>query len=168
MRMAAGAAWVRRGLTRILEGLLVVAMTVLILDVLWGVFSRYILGDQSGWTEELARALMIQVALFGSAAAFGERAHLGVDFVVERLHGDARRLAGALAGIVVAGFGGVLVSGGWKLVTRTRLMEQQLMALGIEKFYIYICVPLAGALIIFIGVEEAMRHACKKPGGMAQ
>ena len=40
-----------------LEILLTVVMTILVLDVVWQVFTRYILKDPSSWTEELATFL---------------------------------------------------------------------------------------------------------------
>ena len=67
----------RKVLTRGLEWVVIIAVAVLTLDVLWGVFSRRILGGQSRWTEELARVLLIWVALLGTSVAFGEKGHLG-------------------------------------------------------------------------------------------
>lgn len=147
----------RQRLTRFLEWLLVVAVAVLVIDVLWGVFSRYALGDQSGWTEELARMLLIQVALLGSAAAFGEKAHLGVDFFAGLLDEGAQRLGRALVYLLVIFFGGgVLFSGGLKLVVRSFELDQQLVALGIAKGYIYFCVPLSGIIVVLVAVEQLL------------
>ncbi|ADE53842.1 TRAP transporter small permease [Coraliomargarita akajimensis] len=147
----------RKGLTRFLEWLLIGAVFVLVIDVLWGVFSRYALGDQSGWTEELARMLLIQVALLGSAAAFGERAHLGVDFFTGLLDSNAQRLASTLVYLLIIFFGaGVLVSGGLKLVARTFELQQQLMAIGIPKGYIYLCVPISGIFIVLVAAEQVL------------
>lgn len=150
-------------LTRFLEWLLIAAVLVLVLDVLWGVFSRYVLGDQSGWTEELARMLLIQVGLLGSAAAFGEKAHLGVDFFTGLFDPAARRLTRILAHLIVIFFaGGVLVSGGWKLVVRTFELEQQLMALGIAKGWIYLCVPASGMFILLVALEQMLETCLGK------
>ena len=147
----------RRKLTHFLEWLLVIAVTILVIDVLWGVFSRYALGDQSGWTEELARMLLVQVALIGSAAAFGEKAHLGVDFFTGLLETGSQRLAQVLVYLIIIFFGvGVLLSGGLKLVSRTFELDQQLMALGIEKGYIYLCVPISGAFIALVALEQLL------------
>lgn len=150
-------------LTRFLEGLLIAAVLVLVLDVLWGVFSRYVLGDQSGWTEELARMLLIQVSLLGAAAAFGEKAHLGVDFFTGLFDPSARRIAAILSCLIVLFFAGaVLVSGGWKLVARTFELNQQLMALGIAKGFIYLCVPISGFFIILVTLEQLMETCLNK------
>ena len=58
---------------------------VLVVDVLLGVFSRKILGDQIRWTEELARFLLVWISFLGGALAYIADKHLGVDLLVERL-----------------------------------------------------------------------------------
>ncbi len=40
---------------------------ILVLVVLWGVGGRYLFGTQASWSEELARLLMVWLALLGSA-----------------------------------------------------------------------------------------------------
>ena len=69
-------------LTKSLQWLLIVAMTLLVFDVVWGVLTRYVGGEQASWTEELARFLLVWVALLGSAVAFETKSHLGVDYFV--------------------------------------------------------------------------------------
>ena len=46
--------------------LLVAVFLILVIDVLWGVASRYLLGSQASWSEELARLLMVWLALLGA------------------------------------------------------------------------------------------------------
>ena len=48
---------------RCLEGLVVLLMGGLVLDVLWQVTSRYLLRRPSAWTDELATLLVIWLAL---------------------------------------------------------------------------------------------------------
>ena len=59
-------------LDRFLECLVMVSVTVLVLDVLWQVFTRFVLRDASSWTEELATFLLIWVSLLGAAVAWVE------------------------------------------------------------------------------------------------
>jgi TRAP-type C4-dicarboxylate transport system permease small subunit len=62
---------------RALSWFTIVLFAVLVADVLWGVFSRYVLGAQGRWTEELAIYLLVWVSLFGGALTFREQGHLG-------------------------------------------------------------------------------------------
>ena len=76
-------------LDKSLEVLVMVAVAVLVIDVLWQVFTRFIMGDPSSWTEELATFLLIWVALLGSAVALGRGAHLGIDYFDGKLEDHA-------------------------------------------------------------------------------
>jgi len=65
-------------MTATLNTVLIIAVGLLVLDVVWGVFTRYTLGEQAAWTEELAKFLLTWVTLLGGAAAFATKGHLGV------------------------------------------------------------------------------------------
>ena len=80
-----------------LEALVGTVMAVLVLDVSWQVFTRFILRDPSIWTDELATFLLIWVSLLGAAVALKRRAHLGMDYFVERLTPQRRRVVEAFA-----------------------------------------------------------------------
>ena len=58
-------------LDKTLEVVVMICMGVLVLDVLWQVFTRKVLNNPSQWTEELAIFLLIWVALLGAAGQFG-------------------------------------------------------------------------------------------------
>ncbi len=44
-------------------------------------FSRYVLNSSIGWTEEIARYLLIAVTFVGSAMAVRKRSHIAVEFI---------------------------------------------------------------------------------------
>ena len=81
---------IKKAMTRSLELAVILLVTALVLDVLWGVFSRYVLGAQSRWTEELATTLLIWVSLLGASVACGSKSHLGVDYFTQKLDPRAK------------------------------------------------------------------------------
>ena len=132
-------------------------MALLVLDVLWGVFSRYVLGTQSRWTDELATALMIWVALLGAALAFGEKSHLGVDYFVKKLSPQAQTLADIVVHLLVIAFVvAVMLHGGYILVSKTLSAGQVLPALGWKKGYVYLAVPISGLFILIYAIEAIL------------
>ena len=152
-------------LVRILEGALVVAFAVLTLDVLWGVVSRYVLGEQSRWTEELAIYLLIWIALLGAPVAYAEKAHLGVDYLVGKMHPAAQRLAAVSVEVIVGGFATVaLVHGGWLLMTKTLAAGQMSPALGIPMGYVYAATPLSGAFFILFIASNLVHLVAARAG----
>lgn len=141
-------------LAKLLEILLIVAMAALVVDVLWGVLSRSlaewgVLKQQSPWTEELARYLMIWVGLLGASLGFESRVHLGVDYFVGKFDPTGRLILRVAAYLIVLGFAvAVLLVGGWQLVTRTLELKQSTPALGIPKGWVYLAVPLSGVFTV--------------------
>ena len=144
-------------LVRLLEWLTIAIFAALVLDVLWGVVSRYVLGSQSRWTEELAIYLLVWVSLLGATLAFRDRAHLGVDYFVGKLDPAARRLAAVIAEVAVivfACFG--LVYGGYMLVSETLRSGQLTPAMGWKIGYLYSVVPLSGLFIAAFSIENLL------------
>lgn len=145
----------RIALCRVLEAVLITAVFILVIDVLWGVFTRYAMGAQADWTEELARFLLIWISLLGGAVAFGEKAHLGVDYFVGLFDDSAQKLLGVFAQLVVLFFAiSIFVVGGSAVVIDTLRMEQLTPALGIQQGYVYLALPISGAFMIIFTVER--------------
>jgi TRAP-type C4-dicarboxylate transport system permease small subunit len=67
---------VRRMLDNLLEPALIIIISVLVVAVLWQVFSRYVLQAPSTVTDELARFLLIWLTLLGAAWVVGQKGHL--------------------------------------------------------------------------------------------
>jgi TRAP-type C4-dicarboxylate transport system permease small subunit len=143
-------------LVKVLEFTLIVVMALLVLDVIWGVLSRFIMGNQSSWTEELARILLIWTSFLGASLAFGHKAHLGLDYLSQNLCPEARRWMSLSSNLVVLAFAlVVLVIGGWKLVQHTFEMEQRMMALPfLMKGHVYLVVPLSGFFTVVFTLEQ--------------
>lgn len=142
-------------LVRGLEGVTIGLFTLLILDVLWGVVSRYVLGSQSRWTEELAVYLLVWVSLLGAALVFRERGHLGVDYFVGKLDPAAQRLSALVAELAVLVFAVfVLVFGGGMMVVETLRSGQVSPAMNWPVGYIYLVVPISGAFIAAFSIEH--------------
>jgi len=142
-------------LIRGVEILTIALFALLVADVLWGVFSRYVLGSQTRWTEELATYLLVWVSLLGAALTFRDQGHLGVDYLVGKLHPETRRVAAAAAEAAVALFAlFALVYGGSLLVSQN--LEQVTPALGWTVGYLYSVVPFSGAIITGFAVERLL------------
>ncbi len=75
-------------------------------DVFYQFFTRYFLNNSAGWTEEIARYLLIATVWMGIAAAVRLNRHIHVDFLYRFLpHGVARVLATVVDFVEIAFFG---------------------------------------------------------------
>ncbi|MBR9872964.1 MAG: TRAP transporter small permease [Vibrionaceae bacterium] len=127
--------------------------TFLVFCVIWQVLSRYVIGKPSTVTDELARYLFMWVALIGAAYTTGLKRHLAIDLLTMTLKGKRKFFNEIIIQIAIAIFAGVvLVYGGIQLAAKTLATGQVTPALGLEMGYIYFCLPISGALMIFYSV----------------
>lgn len=78
-------------LNRLVERLCVALLVILVLDVWLGVMVRYVVPLPLTFTEELARYLMIWMALLAISSGIVHREHIGVEYIFSRLPPRARR-----------------------------------------------------------------------------
>src|SRR5690625_5834068 len=79
-------------------------MAAMVIDVSWQVITRFVLGEPSAYTEELARFLLIWIGILGAAYSFRKRAHLGLDLFVRKLDRKSTRLNSSHVAISYAVF----------------------------------------------------------------
>lgn len=145
---------IKKTLDRTLEVLVTVSMGVLVLDVVWQVFTRLVLKDPSSWTDELATFLMIWVGMLGASVALNRGAHLGIDYFVLKLSPKKGLCVALFVFAVVAVFSLlVLVIGGIQLVSTTLSTGQVSPALGLKMGYVYLALPISGFFLVFYSVE---------------
>lgn len=150
--------FLRNAAVRLLEWFLILAFAFLVIDVLWGVFTRFVVGRQAAWTEEAAIYLLIWVSMLGAALTYEDKGHLGVDYLVGKLHPAGRYVGEIVVQLVVLAFSvGVLVYGGWVLVMETLEQGQLSPTLNLKVGYLYMAVPLSGFFFSLFSLEELLR-----------
>lgn len=150
---------IREKIDRLLEGALIMLMAASVFNVLWQVFTRFILHHPSSFTEELARYFLIWVGLLGAAYAAGKKMHLAIDVVLEGLRVRARIWAEIFIQVFIFLFAlFVMGMGGLRLVIITLTLNQVSAALGIKLGTIYLALPLSGMLIMFYAAVFFIRR----------
>jgi TRAP-type C4-dicarboxylate transport system permease small subunit len=151
----------------IVERVCVFLLLVLVLDVWLGVLVRYVIPLPLTFTEELARYLMIWMALLAVSSGIAYREHIGVEFVFGRLPAPVRRwLAVAFDLIAFAFFFALFFYGiGFAVKGFSRFT----MIYAIPKGYASMGVPLAAAMaciqLALIGIHDFFaKEAPTSPG----
>ncbi|MEM7367405.1 MAG: TRAP transporter small permease [Bacteroidota bacterium] len=148
----------KKSIDSILEKVLIFIMGVMVVNVLWQVFSRYLLQSPSSWTEELTRFLLIWLGLLGAAYATGQKLHLAIDLLPSRLEGSKARNLDINIQVVVALFGLLAMAiGGSRLVYLTMTLEQISSAMALPMWIVYLSIPISGILIVFYSMENILR-----------
>jgi TRAP-type C4-dicarboxylate transport system permease small subunit len=141
-------------------------LALLILVVLWGVASRYLLGDQARWSEESARMLLVWISVMGAAQAFGNASHLGMDILVSKFDPRiAAHVAKFNLGLAIVFGLGLLVYGGGRFCLSTFQLGQHLVTLPLAKGWVYLCLPLAGLFITAFSIEELLAPRTQQTEG---
>ena len=144
-----------RAASHVVEGVLLLMMVVLCLDVFLGVFSRYVMARTFTWYDEIARLLFVWIVFLGAAVGVRRATHFRLHLVVDRFSPGARRVAHVLGVLIVMGFGLLLIQQGWKLVELGQYQRTPVM--GLSKQYVYASVPAGGALIILYSLPHLWR-----------
>jgi TRAP-type C4-dicarboxylate transport system permease small subunit len=145
---------IKKVFDKFLEVLLTVVMAILVLDVVWQVFTRYILQDPSSWTEELATFLMIWVGMLGASVALYRGAHLGIDYFVDKFSIRKRLYTEIFVFVCIGLFSlFVMLIGGVGLVNRTFVLGQVSPAMKIKMGYVYLALPISGFFLVMYSIE---------------
>ncbi len=150
--------WGRSLIDNILGKALIIIMTVMVINVLWQVFTRYILGSPSSFTDELARYLMIWLGILGAAYVSGKGMHVAIDVVPSRLNDRNNRRVRKLVSIIIILFAlFAFVIGGSRLVYVTYVLGQNSPALQIPLALVYLIIPLSGLIIIYYKIADLIQ-----------
>lgn len=148
----------RTTIDKSLAAILVFLMVLMTLDVLWGVFTRYALGSQADWSEELARFLLIWIGILGAAYASGQRMHLSIDLLMPKLSETGQRRLFLFINILVALFAlTVMLIGGSRLMYITKVLGQLSAALRVPIYLVYAVMPISGMLVIYYKIHDLIQ-----------
>ena len=146
---------IRQGLLSALKLLCIVLFSVLVLVVVWQVFTRQVLGDPSPWTTVTAQYMFVWLSLFAATLVFGERGHIAVDVLAQRAPGAVRQvlvvavqactLAFAVLAMIWGGLRGVSMS--W---------DQVIPGFPFTVGHMYLALPVAGVMIAFLALEDLL------------
>jgi len=132
---------------------------LLVLDVVWQVVSRYVVGQSSSFTEEFARFALIWLTVLGAAYINGQKeGHLSMDFLLSKLPLEKQKKRQKIIQLIMAIFAlVVMIIGGGNLVYITLKLGQISPALLVPLGFVYAIVPISGAIIIFFSIYHIKR-----------
>ena len=147
-----------------LEKVLALLMALLVIDVVWQVFTRFLLNSPSSFTDELARFLLIWLGLLGAALVSGHRMHLAIDLISMRIRDrkSQDRLVIFIEIVVAVTALSIMVFGGSILVYTIWSLGQTSTALQIPLSVVYSMIPLSGLLITYFALEDILSRTRKK------
>ncbi|WP_235010972.1 MULTISPECIES: TRAP transporter small permease [Aquimarina] len=134
----------------ILEKTVIFLLFVMLVSVVWQVFSRYILKSPSTITDELSSFSLIWLGLLGAAYTTGQKLHLAIDLIPTAIVQQKRSLYdGIVYGAICLFAFAIMIIGGIRLCILSFQFEQNSAALSIPLGIIYLVIPISGILICY-------------------
>jgi TRAP-type C4-dicarboxylate transport system permease small subunit len=154
----------KRCLSLGLEAVAMVSFMIMCISVILQVVFRYVLQLVAPWTEELARFACIWSVFFGAAVCFDERAHITIDFIINKVSRKVTRRLLLLINtfvtstfVLIAFYGSILlVRIGWADIATTVPIQMGL---------VYLALPISLGAIAIFGV---LRFFVAARGGKGQ
>jgi TRAP-type C4-dicarboxylate transport system permease small subunit len=167
--MAQGAMSLSHRINWIVERVCVALLVLLVLDVWLGVLVRYVIPLPLTFTEELARYLMIWMALLAVSSGIVHREHIGVEFIFERMPAAARRWLAIAFDVIAFAFFAALFWYGLDFVDRG--FKRITMIYEIPKAYPFMGVPLAAGMacvqLLLLGIHDFVAERAPEHSGAA-
>ena len=147
----------RKTIDKLLGGVIITIMSAMVLNVLWQVFTRFVMGSPSSFTDELARYLMIWIGILGAAYVAGKNGHVAIEVLPQKFSLQTqRKLSIMVKGLVILFALSVMVIGGSRLVYVTYVLEQLSPALQIPLGFVYLVIPISGLLIVYYKINDIL------------
>lgn len=138
-----------------LEGISAVLMGLLVVIVLYSVFSRYVLNSSIAWAEEMSRFLMITMVCVGTVTAYFNNEHLGLDILVKFLPAQLHRYVDLVRDLLILFITGFMTTGGWRLMLES--FDSVSPAMRIRVGYVYIILPVFTAMLCLTTLCRVVR-----------
>lgn len=132
--------------------LVLVVFWLLAADVFAQFFSRFVLGDSIGWTEEMARYLLIAVGFLGGSMAVRRNSHIMMEFMYRYMSERAERLMRILIDIARIAFFSVV---GWLTYELASRTNSFMASVDIPKSVIYYVACAGFALMAMRALHRA-------------
>jgi TRAP-type C4-dicarboxylate transport system permease small subunit len=135
-------------------------VVALLTDVSLGAITR-MLGDPLIWTDELARFLMVWLAVAGWIVASRKRLHVRIRFFQDLLPKRGHRAMEIAIQLAMVIFGALILVYGVGLVTKN--IDLEATSLPISMAWMYVPLLPAGAVTLAQGIRELVATLVAKP-----
>jgi TRAP-type transport system small permease protein len=124
--------------------------------VFYQVFTRYFLGDPAGWTEEIARYLLVAVVFIGASMSVRKNNHIQVDVFYRLMPGPLQRVLSTAVDLLRLAFLGYAT---WLAYLLTQRIGGQRMAIvDLPMGLVFGAIVFGFAVMTLRAAQVALRH----------
>ena len=137
------------------DGLVLIVFWALAFVVFLQFFTRYVLNDSLGWTEEIVRFLLVTVTFLGVVMAVRRESQIAVELAFRWLSRPMRKALQYFIDIVSIGFYGVM---GYLCAQVAARTQQKMVSIDFPKSSIYWFICACFAAMTFYALVAFWRH----------
>ena len=153
---------VEKVLDTVMRFLMALAMLTLLVFGTWQIFTRWVLGNPSTFTDELLRYVLIIAGFIGSAYCFYRDEHLALTLVTDKAKGPFKLVLDIFIEICILFFViYVFIFGGFKLANTATNVSS---VMHIPMKTLYMVEPICGILIVLARILKYVNLYTEKKG----
>ena len=153
---------VEKVLDTVMRFLMALAMLTLLVFGTWQIFTRWVLGNPSTFTDELLRYVLIIAGFIGSAYCFYRDEHLALTLITDKAKGPFKLCLDIFIEICILFFVVyVFIFGGFKLAN-TATNVSSVMHIPMKS--LYMVEPICGILIVLARILKYVNLYAEKKG----
>jgi TRAP-type C4-dicarboxylate transport system permease small subunit len=124
--------------------------------VFYQVYTRYVLSDSAGWTEEIARYFLVAVVFIGASMSVRKNNHIHVDYFYRLMPRVMARVMSTAVDLVRCLFLGYAVWLNWLLLQR--IGSQPMAVIDLPVGWVFSAMLFGFALMFLRSLQVAWRH----------
>lgn len=144
--------------TGVAELLSLAVFLVLSLVLVAQILSRYLLNSPLGWTEEIARYLLIVLTFLGAAIGFRKGTHISFLYVLNLFPHKIKRIAGTVLSFLGSLFLIFLIYSAINIIPQLQHFELSSINISLSIFY---WIVLAALVLCGIGSIQHLLHVAR-------
>jgi TRAP-type C4-dicarboxylate transport system permease small subunit len=129
---------------------------VMMISLMWQVFTRFVIKIPSIWTEEIARYSFIYMAMIGASIGVKRSTHFGMTMLTDRLQGRAKNYYTkyVVNGIILICSIFIIIYG-WDFAIQYGLTRVSPTFL-VPMMWVFLCMPITGVLMVIFSLYNIL------------
>ena len=148
----------KKALDKITITFCIVIFIAMVLLTTYKVAMRYLFKSPSSISETLTRYLFVWLVILSATYVFGQRDHICISFLKDKLSPSARRVVEIINHCVIIVFSVLVMLYGGQVIARMNMVQYDSI-LKIPTGIIYSIIPICGVIIVFFSILNILKEA---------
>ena len=136
----------------------IVIFIAMVLLTTYQVAMRYLFKSPSSISETLTRYLFVWLVILSATYVFGQRDHICISFLKDKLSPPVRRVVEIINHCVIIVFSVLVMLYGGQVIARMNMVQYDSI-LKIPTGIIYSIIPICGVIIVFFSILNILKEA---------